>query len=60
MMAYSDGLSLLEAGKYRQAQQKFRRALEYDEDFVKARRKMKSLKPMVASLDGETDRSSMQ
>jgi TolB-like protein len=51
MMAYSDGLSLLEAGKYREAQQKFQKALEYDDGFAKARKKMKSLKPMVASLD---------
>ena len=51
MMAYSDGLSLLEAGKYREAQQKFQQAVNYDEDFEKARKKMKSLKPMVASLE---------
>jgi len=51
MMAYSDGLSLLEAGKYRQAQEKFQKALDYDDTFAKARKKMKSLKPMVASLD---------
>jgi TolB-like protein len=51
MMAYSDGLSLLEAGKYREAQEKFQKALEYDDTFAKARKKMKSLKPMVASLD---------
>mgnify|MGYP006286514841 CR=1 FL=1 len=51
MMAYSDGLSLLEAGKYREAQQKFRKAVDYDKNFAKARKKMKSLKPMVASLD---------
>lgn len=59
MMAYSDGLSLLEAGKYREAQQKFQRALEHDENFAKARKKMKSLKPMLASLDGEPESSSM-
>jgi TolB-like protein len=60
MMAYSDGLNLLEAGKYRRAQQKFRQALDYDEDFAKARKKMKSLKPMVASLDGGDEASSMR
>jgi TolB-like protein len=57
MMAYSDGLSLLEDGKYLEAQQKFKAAVEYDKDFTKARKKMKSLKPMVASLEsggGET------
>jgi TolB-like protein len=61
MMAYSDGLSLLEAGKYRQAQQKFKKAVEYDDGFNKARKKMKSLKPMVASLEsgGENTSSSM-
>jgi TolB-like protein len=63
MMAYSDGLNLLEAGKYRQAQQKFQQALEYDDSFVKARKKMKSLKPMVASLnsgEGGDSSSSMR
>jgi len=50
MMAYSDGLSLLESGKYRAAQRKFKKALEYDDGFARARKKMKSLKPMVASL----------
>ncbi len=61
MMAYSDGLSLLESGKYRKAQQKFKKAVEFDDSFEKARSKMKSLKPMVASLDsgGENSSSSM-
>lgn len=53
MMAYSDGLSLLEAGKYRKAQQKFKQAVEYDDSFVKAKKKLKSLKPMVASMEGQ-------
>lgn len=53
MMAYSDGLDLLEAGQYRKAQQKFQQALDYDENFTKAEKKMESLKPMVASLDAE-------
>lgn len=62
MMAYSDGLSLLEAGKYRDAQQKFKKAVEYDGDFAKAEKKMQSLKPMVASLEsgGEDASSSMR
>jgi outer membrane protein assembly factor BamD (BamD/ComL family) len=61
MMAYSDGLSLLEAGKYRKAQRKFKKAIEYDDGFAKARKKMKSLKPMVASLEsgGESTSSSL-
>ena len=61
MMAYSDGLSLLEAGKYQQAQQKFKKAVEYDESFAKAKKKMKSLRPMVASLEsgGEETSSSI-
>lgn len=59
MMAYSDGLNLLEAGKYREAQQKFKKAVEYDEEFAKAEKKMQSLKPMVASLDsGDSETSS--
>jgi TolB-like protein len=61
MMAYSDGLSLLEDGKYQQAQRKFKKAVEYDENFSQAKKKMKSLKPMVASLEsgGESTSSSM-
>jgi len=51
MMAYSDGLSLLEAGKYREAQQQFKKAVEYDDNFEKARKKMRSMKPMVAGLE---------
>jgi len=60
MMAYSDGLSLLEAGKYREAQQKFQQALDYDDDFEKARKKMESVKPMVAGLGSGDDGSSMR
>jgi len=60
MMAYSDGLNLLEAGKYREAQQKFQQALDYDENFEKARKKMESVKPMVAGLGGGDDSSSMR
>lgn len=59
MMAYSDGLSALEAGNYRQAQRKFEQAVEYDDGFEKARQKMESVKPMVASLEaGGTGTSS--
>ena len=59
MMAYSDGLSLLEAGKYRKAQHQFQKALEYDDGFEKARKKMTSLKPMVASLSTNSTSSSI-
>ena len=61
MMAYSDGLSLLEAGKYREAQQQFKKAVDYDENFEKARKKMRSMKPMVAGLEsgGGSTSSSM-
>jgi TolB-like protein len=61
MMAYSDGLTLLEDGKYRKAQQKFKAAVEYDENFAKAKKKMKSLRPMVASAEtgGDDTSSSM-
>jgi len=60
MMAYSDGLNLLEAGKYRKAQRKFQQALDYDEDFEKARKKMESVKPMVAGLESGDDASSLR
>ena len=51
MMAYSDGLALLEDGKYRAAYEKFLQATEYDSDFKKAKLKAQSLKPMLASAD---------
>lgn len=51
MMAYSDGLALLEDGEYRAAYEKFLQALDYDGGFQKAKRKAESLKPMLASAD---------
>lgn len=51
MMAYSDGLDLLEDGKYLQAQKKFEQAIEFDSDFERAQKKLESLKPMVASIE---------
>jgi TolB-like protein len=59
MMAYSDGLALLEDGKYRAAYEKFLQATEYDSDFKKAKLKAQSLKPMLATADvkGQTDGS---
>jgi TolB-like protein len=51
MMAYSDGLALLEDGEYRAAYEKFLQALDYDSGFKKAERKARSLKPMLATAD---------
>ncbi|NBC86691.1 MAG: hypothetical protein GVY25_10930 [Bacteroidetes bacterium] len=52
MMAYSDGLSLLEDGKYRAAREKFLQAVEYDDSFSRARIKAESIKPMLAATAG--------
>jgi TolB-like protein/outer membrane protein assembly factor BamD (BamD/ComL family) len=58
MMAYSDGLSLLEDGKYRAAREKFLKAVEYDKTFSRARIKAKSIEPMLAaSKQGRSTRS---
>jgi len=55
MMAYSDGLALLEDGEYRAAYEKFLQALDHDSGFRKAKRKAESLKPMLASADVSSD-----
>lgn len=55
MMAYSDGLKLLEDGKYRAAYEKFMQATEYDDDFKRAEIKAQSIKPMLmasAEMEG--------
>jgi TolB-like protein len=52
MMAYSDGLSLLEDGEYRAAREKFLQAVEYDDSFTRARIKAQSIKPMLATSAG--------
>jgi TolB-like protein len=48
MMAYSEGLALLEKGDYNGAYQKFQEALKYDPDYKKALYKAKSIKPLVS------------
>jgi len=58
MMAYSDGLTLLEQGKYGAAQRKFQQALDHDDGFAKARKKIRSLRPMLASTRTPDDDSS--
>jgi hypothetical protein len=61
MMAYSDGLKLLEDGKYRAAYEKFTQATEYDDDFKRAEIKAQSIKPMLmasAEMDGSEAASS--
>lgn len=52
MMAYSDGLDLMEDGNYRAAYEKFLEALNHDDSFDRARLKAESLRPLlVASVD---------
>lgn len=53
MMAYSDGLSLMEEGKFQEAYEKFMTATDYDDNFNRARQKAQSLKPMLASANVE-------
>lgn len=47
MMSYSEGLVLLEKGNYKDAYDKFMRALEIDPKYDKARTKAESLKPLL-------------
>ncbi len=47
MMSYSEGLVLLEKGNYKDAYDKFMRALEIDPRYDKARTKAESLKPLL-------------
>lgn len=60
MMAYSDGLSLLEDGEYRAAREKFLQAVEYDDSFSRARIKAESIKPMLAASTQGTSAPSTQ
>ena len=48
MMAYSEGLALLEKGDYKGAYQKFQEALKYDPDYKKAHYKAKSIEPFIS------------
>lgn len=47
MMSYSEGLVSLEKGNYKDAYEKFMRALEIDPNYNKARAKAESLKPLL-------------
>jgi TolB-like protein len=47
LLTYSEGLSLLEEGNYREAYNKFLKALEYDPKYELARTKAESIKPLV-------------
>jgi TolA-binding protein len=53
MMAYSQGLKLIESGDYRQAHEKLMQAHELDPEFTRARDRARSLQPMLAGTDGE-------
>ncbi len=48
VLAYSQGLGLLEEEKYQQAYDKFIEALEYDPNYVRARQKAESLRPLLS------------
>lgn len=47
MMAYSEGLVLLEKGSYTQAYEKFQQAITLDPNYEKAKVKIESLKPLI-------------
>jgi TolB-like protein len=49
MLAYSEGLALLEAGDHEGAHARFRAALDHDPDYTRAQTKMEALRPTVAA-----------
>lgn len=51
MLAYSDGLALLEEGAYQAAYEKFLEAQEHDPDYKRAEIKAMSLRPMLAAAE---------
>jgi tetratricopeptide (TPR) repeat protein len=48
-LAYSEGLALIEQGDYAGAQGKFSQALQYDPNYGRARERVQSLAPLLAS-----------
>lgn len=49
VLSYSQGLGLIEQGKYQEAYDKFIEALDYDPSYARARRKAESLRPQLAA-----------
>jgi len=47
MLSYSEGLQMLEEGKYKDAYNKFLKALEFDPDYELAKAKAESIKPFI-------------
>lgn len=47
MISYSEGLDLLESENYRAAYEKFLEALDFDPSYQRARRKAKSIEPLL-------------
>ena len=52
MISYSEGLDLLERQEYQAAYLKFQEALEYDSNYIRAKQKAESLKPLLLATAG--------
>ena len=52
MLSYSEGLEFLDREEYEQAYLKFKEAYEFDENYVRALNKAKSLEPLLATAAG--------
>ena len=52
MISYSEGLALLEQEEYQAAYLKFEEALEFDENYSRARQKADSIKPLLLTATG--------
>lgn len=57
-MAYSEGLAAQERGNYQKAHRHFEQALEHDPNYTLAQDRLESLKPMLASTQRDTTRTS--
>ncbi len=52
MIAYSEGLALLEKSEYDLAYEKFQDALKYDPKYTRARQKAESIKYLLLYSEG--------
>lgn len=57
-LSYLDGLNAQERGNYQKARKHFEQALEYDPNYTQAQNRLESLKPMLASTQRDTTRTS--
>lgn len=57
-LAYARGLDEMEDGNYQAARKQFKQALDHDPNYTLAQQRLDSLKPMLASAEGDATGSS--